>query len=58
LTRARERHAEKRGGALGNLPLDEALNISSDEKRIDLIALDEALNRLAKLDKRQAKVVE
>jgi hypothetical protein len=43
---------------LGNLPLDEALNISSNEKRIDLIALDEALNRLAKLDKRKAKVVE
>jgi RNA polymerase sigma-70 factor (ECF subfamily) len=55
---ARERHREKRGGAAENLPLDEALQISSDEKSVDLIALDEALNRLAKLDKRQAKVVE
>ncbi|HVE55369.1 MAG TPA: sigma-70 family RNA polymerase sigma factor [Pyrinomonadaceae bacterium] len=55
---ARERHREKRGGVAENLPLDEALQISSDEKPVDLIALDEALNRLAKLDKRQAKVVE
>jgi RNA polymerase sigma-70 factor (ECF subfamily) len=55
---ARERHREKRGGSGENLPLDEALQISSDEKSVDLIALDEALHRLAKLDKRQAKVVE
>ena len=31
---------------------------SSSEKSVDLIALDEALNRLAKLDERQARVVE
>ncbi len=55
---ARERHAEKRGGSAENLPLDEALQISTGEKPVDLIALDEALNRLAKLDRRQAKVVE
>lgn len=55
---ARERHREKRGGAAENLPLDEALQVSSDEKSIDLIALDEALNRLEKFDARQARVVE
>lgn len=55
---ARERKREKRGGNAENLPLDEALQISSNEKSVDLIALDEALNRLAKLDERQAKVVE
>ena len=55
---ARERHRLKRGGAAENLPLDEALQISSDEKSVDLIALDEALNRLAKFDERQARVVE
>jgi RNA polymerase sigma factor (TIGR02999 family) len=55
---ARERKREKRGGIAENLPLDEALQISANEKSVDLIALDEALNRLAKLDKRQAKVVE
>lgn len=55
---ARERKREKRGGALENLPLDEALPISSKERNVDLLALDEALDRLARLDPRQAKVVE
>lgn len=55
---ARERHREKRGGLAENLPLDEALQISANEKNVDLIALDDALNRLAKMDERQARVVE
>jgi RNA polymerase sigma-70 factor, ECF subfamily len=55
---ARERHREKRGGLAENLPLDEAFQIASNEKSVDLIALDDALNRLAKMDARQAKVVE
>ncbi|CAN5264430.1 sigma-70 family RNA polymerase sigma factor [soil metagenome] len=55
---ARERHREKRGGIAENLPLDEAFQIVSNEKNIDLIALDEALNRLAKFDSRQARIVE
>jgi len=55
---ARERHRSKRGGEAENLPLDEALQISANEKSVDLIALDEALNRLAKFDSRQARVVE
>ena len=55
---ARERHREKRGGVAENLPIDEAFQIASKEKSVDLIALDEALNRLAKLDARQARVVE
>jgi RNA polymerase sigma factor (TIGR02999 family) len=55
---AKERHREKRGGIGENLAIDEALQISADEKSVDLIALDEALNRLAKLSARQARVVE
>ncbi len=55
---ARERHREKRGGSAENLPLDEAFQIASTEKNIDLLALDEALRRLAKFDARQARVVE
>ena len=55
---ARERKRDKRGGVAENLPLDEGLQISANEKSVDLIALDEALNRLAKLDERQTKVVE
>jgi RNA polymerase sigma factor (TIGR02999 family) len=55
---AKERHREKRGGSAENLPLDEVFQISANEKSVDLIALDEALNRLAKLSARQARVVE
>jgi len=55
---ARERHREKRGGAAENLPIDEALTIVSQEKSVDLVALDEALNKLAKFDERQSRVVE
>ncbi len=55
---ARERHREKRGGAAENLPIEEALTIVSREKSVDLVALDEALNKLAEFDERQARVVE
>jgi RNA polymerase sigma-70 factor, ECF subfamily len=55
---ARERNREKRGGSRENVPLDEGLQISANEKSVDLIALDEALERLEKLDARQARVVE
>lgn len=55
---ARTRHREKRGGAAENLPLDAADNIGLPEKSVDLLALDEALERLALLDRRQVKVVE
>ena len=55
---ARERHREKRGGSAEKLPLDEAFQIVSKEKSMDLIALDEALTRLAKFDVRQARIVE
>lgn len=55
---ARERKREKRGGAEENLPLTEASQISANERSVNLIALDDALNHLAKLDARQAKVVE
>jgi len=55
---AKERQREKRGGSAENLPLDEVFQISTNGKSIDLIALDEALNRLTKLSERQARVVE
>lgn len=55
---ARQRHREKRGGNAENLPLDEAMFVVSDEKKVDLVALDDALDRLARLDARQARIVE
>lgn len=55
---ARERLAEKRGGAGAvRLTLDERVAIV-EEREVDLLALDEALTRLAAMDKRQARVVE
>ena len=55
---ARNRHREKRGGAEENLPLEEALLVVADEADVDLVALDEALKRLAEIDPHQQKLVE
>jgi RNA polymerase sigma factor (TIGR02999 family) len=56
---ARTQKREKRGGDNIALPLDDAMQIAGkEEKTIDLIALDEALTRLAARDERQARVVE
>jgi len=55
---ARGKHREKRGGIGENLPLEEAGLVVSEERNIDLIALDEALTRLAGFDGRQARIVE
>lgn len=55
---ARERQREKRGGSNGNLPIENALHVESAGKGIDLVMLDEALDRLAKFDPRQARVIE
>lgn len=56
---ARTQKREKRGGAEIKLPLDEALHIAGKaEQTVDLLALDEALTRLAARDERQARIVE
>ena len=54
---ARSHRAAKRGGAYIKLSLDEAAAMS-DEKSADLLALDEALDRLATMDPQQSRVVE
>lgn len=54
---ARSRRNRKRGGNAVHLPLDEALIISR-EPRADLIALDDALKHLARVDDRKSRVVE
>jgi len=55
---ARAKYREKRGGNAVKLPLEEAMLISGEEKNVDLMALDEALTRLEKIDEQQARVVE
>jgi RNA polymerase sigma-70 factor, ECF subfamily len=54
---ARGLATEKRGGAAQRLSLDEA-NFSPTENATDLLALDEALTRLAQMDERKSRVVE
>ncbi len=54
---ARDRQRQKRSGAHDRLPLDDALAVYED-RAIDLVALDEALERLGGLAPRQASLVE
>jgi RNA polymerase sigma factor (TIGR02999 family) len=54
---ARGQQAEKRGGDVTKLSLDENIDVSG-ERAADLVALDEALDRLAALDPQKSRVVE
>jgi RNA polymerase sigma-70 factor, ECF subfamily len=54
---ARGHLREKRGGAKEVLPLNEAL-VFSPEQSEELVRLDEALERLSKIDARQGRIVE
>lgn len=54
---ARSLHRLKRGGDAPQVSLDEAL-VVSDERDIDLVALDDALNALTAVDSRKSLVVE
>jgi RNA polymerase sigma-70 factor (ECF subfamily) len=54
---ARSRRALKRGGKVRLLPLDEAL-APSPQAGVDLVAIDDALKALTRLDHRKGRVVE
>jgi RNA polymerase sigma-70 factor (ECF subfamily) len=54
---ARQRKAEKRGGDNTFVTFDETIDAGT-VRGVDLIALDDALSALARLDPRQARVVE
>ena len=54
---ARQRDAAKRGGPDLTLTLDDAMAVFAG-KDVNLMALDEALTRLAEIDPRQSRVVE
>jgi RNA polymerase sigma-70 factor (ECF subfamily) len=55
--RARARKAAKRGGEQIRITLDEAV-AAGGEREIDLMALDEALTRLAVIDPEAARIIE
>lgn len=57
LNYARDRKRDKRGGGAYKVSLSEADRLS-EEKSVELIALDEALQRLSAIDERKSQVVE
>jgi len=57
LARARQRMTDKRGGNAERVNLDELPDVSGGRAR-ELIALDDALHALAKVDARKARVIE
>src|SRR5262249_17526506 len=54
---ARARGTVKRGQGAPHLSLDDAPEVRP-KPRVDLVGLDEALNRLSEIDPRQGRVVE
>jgi RNA polymerase sigma factor (TIGR02999 family) len=54
---ARARHREKRGGAAIQVSLSQALD-TPNEPGVEIVALDDALKDLERLDARQSRVVE
>ena len=55
---ARARGAARRGGGQVTVPLVEALEIPAGETGVDLLVLDDALERLSALDPEQGRIVE
>jgi RNA polymerase sigma-70 factor, ECF subfamily len=54
---ARTRGAIKRGGIQQQITLDETV-LSASDQSVDILALHEALERLARFDERQSRIVE
>jgi RNA polymerase sigma-70 factor, ECF subfamily len=55
---ARTRLAGKRGGGRQKISLDDAPNIPTRDEAAELLALDEALKKLASFDERKCRVIE
>ncbi len=55
---ARKHKAEKRGGEGDNISLEEEFVVSEKSRPAELLALDEALEKLAVMDEIKAKIVE
>jgi len=55
---ARRHHADKRGAARKPVPLENIDQVAVEDRAELLVMLDDALERLATMDERQARVVE
>ncbi|HEY2472702.1 MAG TPA: sigma-70 family RNA polymerase sigma factor [Terracidiphilus sp.] len=56
--RARAKNMDKRGKGALHVNFDDAPEIASDSKSQEMVAIDDALNELAEIDPRKAKVIE
>jgi RNA polymerase sigma factor (TIGR02999 family) len=54
---ARQKRAQKRGGGMTKLSLEEAVSFAQ-QREVDVVALDDALEELAQFDAAQSKIVE
>ena len=54
---ARARNTDKRGGVAQRIALEDTVSLSN-ERNLDLLALDEAMQQLAEFDEQQSKIVE
>jgi len=54
---ARANQARKRGDGIGTISLEDAI-FAAPDREPEILALDDALERLAQLDERQSKIVE
>lgn len=57
ISHARAKKANKRGAGAEHVPLEDVI-AAAESRPADLLALDEALERLQELDERQARIVE
>jgi RNA polymerase sigma factor (TIGR02999 family) len=55
---ARRVAADKRGGGAHKISLNETVSFSNEQQDIDLLALDEALQKLAGQDEEQSRIIE
>lgn len=53
-----DRKAKKRGDGATHVQLDDAMSLGNTESTVDLVLLDEVLERLTLLDEKQARIVE
>lgn len=55
---AKKKRRAKRGGAENDIPLEDVMIAAAESSDIDLLALNDALSRLARLDPQQGRIVE
>jgi len=55
---ARKARASKRGSGANRVPLEDVADVAAEQQTAELISLDDALNKLAAIDPRKAKIIE